>query len=113
MEEILLGLDKMRRPLRVAVYGAGIAGLTCADTLAKLGHAVDVYEPEAIPGGVARSQRRAKDGVPGEYSWRGFGPSSSNLIYPFRFDTASACPAQKRIRSARARGCTASNQTSR
>jgi glutamate synthase (NADPH) small chain len=37
---------------RVAVVGSGPAGLTCAGELAKLGHAVTVYEALHEPGGV-------------------------------------------------------------
>ncbi len=37
---------------RVAVVGAGPAGLTCAHELRKRGHAVDVFEAAAIPGGL-------------------------------------------------------------
>lgn len=38
---------------RVAVVGAGPAGLTCAGELAKLGHEVTVYEKNALPGGLS------------------------------------------------------------
>ncbi|HIU19418.1 MAG TPA: NADH-quinone oxidoreductase subunit NuoF [Candidatus Limiplasma stercoravium] len=37
---------------RVAVIGAGPSGLTCAYYLNQLGHGVDVYEAEQVPGGV-------------------------------------------------------------
>ena len=37
---------------RVAVIGAGPSGLTCAYYLTQLGHQVDVYEAEQVPGGV-------------------------------------------------------------
>ena len=37
---------------RVAVIGAGPSGLTCAYYLKQLGHEVDVYEAEQVPGGV-------------------------------------------------------------
>ena len=37
---------------KVAVVGAGPAGLTCAGDLAKMGHAVTVYEAFHAPGGV-------------------------------------------------------------
>ncbi|NTV89256.1 MAG: FAD-dependent oxidoreductase, partial [Clostridiales bacterium] len=37
---------------RVAIVGSGPSGLTCAYYLAHLGHEVDVYESEAVPGGV-------------------------------------------------------------
>ncbi len=37
---------------QVSVVGAGPSGLTCAYYLAKLGHKVDVYEADAVAGGV-------------------------------------------------------------
>ena len=40
--------------LRVAVIGAGPAGLTCAGELAALGYAVTVYDERREPGGLAR-----------------------------------------------------------
>jgi NADPH-dependent glutamate synthase beta subunit-like oxidoreductase len=39
---------------RVAVMGAGPAGLTCAHYLARAGHAVDLFDASASPGGVLR-----------------------------------------------------------
>ncbi|MEW6522811.1 MAG: formate dehydrogenase subunit alpha [Bacillota bacterium] len=39
---------------RVAVVGAGPAGLTCAYFLARMGHAVTVYEARPKPGGMLR-----------------------------------------------------------
>jgi formate dehydrogenase beta subunit len=39
---------------RVAVVGAGPAGLTCASYLALAGHAVTVYEADSEPGGMMR-----------------------------------------------------------
>ena len=42
------------RPERVAVVGAGPAGIACARELAALGHAVDVYERDPAPGGIVR-----------------------------------------------------------
>src|SRR5262245_63260972 len=47
--------------MRVAVIGAGIAGLTCAWELHKAGIAVEVYEREATVGG--RMNTRTKDGL--------------------------------------------------
>jgi glutamate synthase (NADPH/NADH) small chain len=38
---------------RVAVVGAGPAGLSCAGELAKLGHAVEVFEKKPLPGGLS------------------------------------------------------------
>jgi formate dehydrogenase (NADP+) beta subunit len=39
---------------RVAVVGAGPAGLTCAHDLALLGHAVTVFDSASVPGGMLR-----------------------------------------------------------
>ncbi len=39
--------------LRVAVVGAGPAGLSCAGELAKLGYAVTVFEKNPLPGGLS------------------------------------------------------------
>jgi protoporphyrinogen oxidase len=41
--------------MHVAVIGAGPAGITCAYELAKRGTAVDVYEADSAPGGMAKS----------------------------------------------------------
>ncbi len=43
------------RPERVAVIGAGPAGLACAYHLALKGYPVTVYEAEALPGGMLRT----------------------------------------------------------
>ncbi|MGI6238219.1 MAG: NADH-ubiquinone oxidoreductase-F iron-sulfur binding region domain-containing protein [Christensenellales bacterium] len=37
---------------RVAIIGAGAAGLTCGHYLVRIGYEVDVYEAESVPGGV-------------------------------------------------------------
>ncbi|MCC4611459.1 FAD-dependent oxidoreductase [Xanthomonas campestris pv. esculenti] len=42
------------RPLTIAVIGAGLAGLACADALHAAGHAVTVYEQGDAPGGRMR-----------------------------------------------------------
>lgn len=65
---------------RVAVFGAGIAGLTVAHELARLGYAVHVYEADEIAGGFFRSTRRKNDHIPTEYSWHGFGPWYHNVF---------------------------------
>lgn len=46
-----------QRPRRVAVVGAGIAGLAAAYTLQKRGFEVEVFEREATAGGRMRSER--------------------------------------------------------
>lgn len=51
----------MQQKKRIAVIGAGIAGLTCAYELQEAGHEVTVYEKNAQPGGRMRS--REKDGL--------------------------------------------------
>lgn len=40
---------------RVAVFGAGVGGMTVAHELAERGFEVTVYERRAVPGGKARS----------------------------------------------------------
>lgn len=64
----------------VAVFGAGIAGLTVAHELVRRGFSVHVYEETDEAGGFFRSARRvADDGMPSEYSWHGMGPWYHNL----------------------------------
>ncbi|MFW6108547.1 MAG: NAD(P)/FAD-dependent oxidoreductase [bacterium] len=41
--------------MKIAVVGAGITGLTAGRQLAQAGHAVTVYEAEAVPGGLMAS----------------------------------------------------------
>ena len=54
--QLAYGEDKVEKPApnghRVAVVGAGPAGLTCAGDLAKMGYAVTVYEAFHAAGGV-------------------------------------------------------------
>jgi len=38
--------------MQIIIIGAGAAGLTSAATLAKAGHSVKVFDPNAKPGGV-------------------------------------------------------------
>lgn len=45
-----------RKPPKIAVIGAGIAGLTAAHTLQKRGFTVQVFEREETPGGRMRSE---------------------------------------------------------
>ena len=61
----------------VAVFGAGIAGLSAAHDLVKAGFDVTVFECDDVPGGFAKSSR-TEEGMPTEYSWRGFGPWYNN-----------------------------------
>ena len=66
---------------KVAVFGAGIAGLTVAHELARRGYLVSVYESNAEAGGFFRSARRAdNDNMPSEYSWHGMGPWYHNAF---------------------------------
>ena len=68
-------------PKKVAVFGAGIAGLTVAHELARRGYLVSVYEPNSEAGGFFRSARRAiNDNMPSEYSWHGMGPWYHNVF---------------------------------
>ena len=69
------------RPKQVAVFGAGIAGLTVAHELARRGFQVSVYEPNAEAGGFFRSARRlVNENTPSEYSWHGMGPWYHNVF---------------------------------
>jgi len=65
----------------VAVFGAGIAGLTVAHELSRLGYQVSVYEANPEAGGFFRSARRQENqNTPSEYSWHGFGPWYHNVF---------------------------------
>jgi hypothetical protein len=65
----------------VAVFGAGIAGLSAAHEFARLGYEVAVYEATGRAGGSFRSDRRPGDGnMPSEYSWHGMGPWYHNTF---------------------------------
>ena len=74
----------------VAVFGAGIAGLTVAHEFAHRGYAVSVYEANETAGGFFRSARLSEDdGMPSEYSWHGMGPMYHNvfdIMKPIPFD---------------------------
>jgi uncharacterized protein with NAD-binding domain and iron-sulfur cluster len=70
-----------RMSKRVAVFGAGIAGLTVAHELIRRGYRVAVYEANSQAGGFFRSARRPADnGMPSEYSWHGMGPWYHNVF---------------------------------
>jgi uncharacterized protein with NAD-binding domain and iron-sulfur cluster len=56
---------------KVAVLGAGVAGMTAAHELAERGFEVHVYERRKIPGGKARSFDRP-NGLPAEHGFRFF-----------------------------------------
>ena len=65
----------------VAVYGAGIAGLTAAHELVRRGWAVQVFEANPEAGGFFRSARlEGEGGTPSEYSWHGIGPWYHNVF---------------------------------
>ncbi|MEK9159249.1 MAG: FAD-dependent oxidoreductase [Patescibacteria group bacterium] len=65
----------------VAIFGAGISGLSATHEFARLGYAVAVYEANADAGGFFRSARMPQDqGMPSEYSWHGFGPWYHNVF---------------------------------
>lgn len=69
----------------VAVFGAGIAGLTAAHELVRRGFKVAVYETNHDAGGFFRSARRPEDrGMPSEYSWHGLGPWYHNAFAVMR-----------------------------
>jgi hypothetical protein len=65
----------------VAVYGAGIAGLTAAHEFARRGWHVTVVEENPDAGGFFRSARAPGDhNMPSEYSWHGMGPWYHNAF---------------------------------
>jgi len=64
----------------VAVFGAGISGLTVAHEFSKLGYKVLVYEVNKNAGGFSRSDRNESDNMPSEYSWHGIGPWYHNVF---------------------------------
>ena len=66
---------------QVAIFGAGIAGLSAAHELVRRGYRVSVYESAAEAGGFFRSSRSPQAGnLPTEYSWHGMGPWYHNLF---------------------------------
>ena len=76
--------------MRVAIFGAGVAGLSVAQELVERGIEVDVYERLPVAGGKARSiviQREAQRGLPGEHGFRYFPGFYRHVI-----DTMSRIP---------------------
>ena len=76
--------------MRVAISGAGVAGLSVAHELVERGIDVDVYERLPVAGGKARSiviQREAQRGLPGEHGFRYFPGFYRHVI-----DTMSRIP---------------------
>lgn len=63
----------------VAIFGAGVAGLSAAHEFVRLGYKVMVYEANAEAGGFFRSAR-TPTGMPTEYSWHGMGPWYDNVF---------------------------------
>jgi len=75
---------------KVAIFGGGIAGLSAAHELIRLGYAVQVYEASGVAGGFFRSARLPENGnTPSEYSWHGMGPwyhNTFDLMQQIPFD---------------------------
>lgn len=68
-------------PKSVAVFGAGIGGLSAAHEFAQLGYEVSVYEADKEAGGFFRSARLPEnENMPCEYSWHGMGPWYHNTF---------------------------------
>jgi uncharacterized protein with NAD-binding domain and iron-sulfur cluster len=63
----------------ISIFGAGIAGLTCALELVEKGFNITIYEKDSLPGGMAKS-KRVSDGIPSEHSWRGIAPFYYNIF---------------------------------
>ena len=61
----------------IAIFGGGIAGLSAAYELGKLGHEVHLYEANDGLGGLCRSTQGAYFS---EHSWRGFAPFYTNIF---------------------------------
>lgn len=64
--------------MKVAIFGAGIGGLTAAHYLVKSGFQVTVYERTRSCGGVAKSEE-SEQVIQSEVSWRGYGPFYHNF----------------------------------
>jgi cytochrome b involved in lipid metabolism len=62
----------------ISIFGAGIAGLTCALELVEKGFNVTIYEKDTVAGGMAKSKR--VNGIPTEHSWRGYANFYFNIF---------------------------------
>ncbi len=61
LSEKLRSLPRPQKPMRVAVIGAGLAGLSCAKYLTDAGHIPTVYEASNVLGGLVAAWKD-KDG---------------------------------------------------
>jgi len=66
--------------MKIAIVGAGIAGLTAAHTLAKAGHAVTVYEKDSFAGGLASGFKDEKWEWPLERFYHHLFESDSDIL---------------------------------
>ena len=64
--ETVLTIEPTRRPKRVAVVGAGPAGLACATTAARRGHDVTLFEADDVIGGQFNLAKQ----IPGKQEFR-------------------------------------------
>jgi len=63
MRSPAIALAQNARPRRVAIVGAGFAGLACAETLVAAGVDVTVFEAESRPGGRVLTDRKLINGA--------------------------------------------------
>lgn len=64
----------------VVIFGAGIAGLSAAHELNRIGYEVRLIEATDRPGGFFKSARLERNHMPTEYSWHGLGPWYHNTF---------------------------------
>lgn len=64
----------------ISIFGAGIAGLTCALELVEKGYDITIYEKDSLPGGMAKSKRVGFNQIPSEHSWRGYANFYFNMF---------------------------------
>ena len=62
----------------IAIFGAGIAGLTAALELIEKGFKVTIFEKDNLSGGMAKSKRN--NGIPTEHSWRAYANFYFNIF---------------------------------